>query len=306
MHIVQNQPVVIAIGNQKGGVGKTTTAVNLSAALGVRGHRVLLIDLDPAAGATRHLGIDGVEFEGTLELLCSEAQLDPLAITDGMPAGVSLIPARHDLTTLSTKTPRFVDHAALLRPVLQQAKRFDFVVLDTSPHPADITTLAAYGGADWFLLTALPHYLSLAGLTEACRDINEVRRHRNPNLEVLGVLLCSVDERATRALAEIRSLVDSALPGRFFSTRISQATAVQRCVADGCSLLCHTQHRRHPVARQFLRLAVEVERRVQHRDIFLDYCRSWSGGGGETAGFLEFLGSSIPPDLTLTQSAEAR
>ncbi len=302
MHTHNEPPTVIAIGNQKGGVGKTTTAVNLSAALGIRGHRVLLIDLDPAAGATRHLGIDGAEYEGTLELLCGDAELEPLAITDGTPAGVALVPARHDLTTLDAKTPRFVDRAGLLAPAIDQARGYDFVILDTSPHPADVTTLAAYGAADWFLLTALPHYLSLAGLTEACRDIRAVREHRNADLEVLGVLLCCVDERATRALAEIRALVDEALPGRFFSTRIAQATAVQRCVADGRSLLCHPQHRRHPVARQFLRLAVEVERRVQHREAFLEYCKAGSGRGGEASGFMEFLGNRPEPAYVLRAS----
>ena len=281
----KHRPTVIAVGNQKGGVGKTTTAVNLAAALGLHGHRVLLIDLDPAAGATRHLGIDGTAYEGALELLCGDSDLAPLAIEDQMPQGVAIVPARHDLSSLAQRLPRFVDHAALLEPAVEQAAGYDFVLLDTSPHPSDVATLAAYGTAEWFMLTALPHYLSIAGITEACRDIADVRRLRNPGLQVLGVLLCAVDERATRARAEIAALVRAALPGRMFTTRIPQATAVQECVTEGVPILSHPRHRAHPAAAAYLRLATEVEHRVANRHAFLSWCDGCSGRGGESEDY---------------------
>jgi len=289
MNTCIDRPTVIAVGNQKGGVGKTTTAVNLAAALGMRGHRVLLIDLDPAAGATRHLGVDGTEYEGTLELLCGDTELEPLAITDATPPGVGLVPARHDLSTLDRRLARFTDPATLLRPIVQRATRYDFVLLDTSPHPADMTTLVAYGSSDWFLLTALAHHLSLIGLTEACRDIAEVREHRNPRLEILGVLLCCVDERATRSRAEIIASIDASLPGRRFTARISQATAVHECTVVGRPLLTHPTHRHHHAARQFLRLAVEVERRVRYGETFRDFCAAASDTAAAREDFESYL-----------------
>ncbi|MEQ9094947.1 MAG: ParA family protein [Phycisphaerales bacterium] len=298
------RPTVIAIGNQKGGVGKTTTAINLAAALGVRGQRVLIIDLDPAAGATRHLGIDGVEYEGALELLCGDAELEPTAITDGMPPGVALIPARHDLSTLHRRIARFADPASLLCPVVEQALRYDFILLDTSPHPADTTTLVAYGSAEWFLLTVLPHHLSLLGLTEACRDISEVRKRRNPGLEILGVLLCCVDERATRTRSEITQAIDASLPGRRFVTRISQATAVHECAMIGRPLLTHPVHRHHNAARQFLRLAVEVERRVHHGEAFRDYCCAFGRNELAEYDFESYLsGRDIQPSPRVARAS---
>lgn len=79
------------------------------------------------------------------------------------------------------------------------------------------------------------------------------------------MLMCSIDERFTRALAEVAFLVNESLPGRMFTTRIYLDTAVQRCVVDGSAVLAHPKHRHHPAASQFLRLAVEVERRIEHR-----------------------------------------
>lgn len=261
---------VIAVGNQKGGVGKTTNSVNIAAALGQGSYRCLIIDLDPAAGATKHLGIPQNSFAGTLELLTTDETIDHLVITEKMPRGVDLIPSRAQLSELDTLLSKFVDRTTILeRPIAEARKRYDFIFMDTAPAAADITTVAAYSTAEWFLLSAFPHPLSLGGLTEAFKDIADVRRHRNPKLEVLGVIFTNVDGRATRLRAELEVVVNAALPGRRFETSISQAVVLPELSGKGKTVFQVPGFTKLKVANQYLRLAAEIEHRVLHREAFL-------------------------------------
>ncbi|MCC6359280.1 MAG: ParA family protein [Phycisphaerales bacterium] len=262
--------VAITIANQKGGVGKTTTAVHLAAALGQGGYRCLVIDLDPAAGATRHLGVAENQFAGTLELLCGTDALTELVLTEHLPTGVHLVASRPQLSELDARLSRFTDRTRLLEQPLAQARReYDFVFLDTAPIAGATTTIAAYSATEWILLSAFPHPLSLGGLTEAFRDIADVRQHRNPRLEVLGVVFTNVDARATRLRAEMESAITTALPGRLFETHISQAVIIPEVSGRGQTLFQLRGYPRLPAAQQFLRLAAELEHRIRHRDEFL-------------------------------------
>ena len=262
--------IVIAVGNQKGGVGKTTNTVHIAAAFGLAGYHCLIVDLDPAAGATKHLGVAANSFAGALELLASDEPLRNLVITERMPRGVELIAARPQLSELDTVLSKFVDRTTILdRPLADARACYDFVFLDTPPSAAATTTVAAYAAAEWFLLSAFPHPLSLGGLTEAFNDIADVRRHRNPRLEVLGVVFTNVDGRATRLRAELEALVNAALPGRRFETCISQAVILPELSGRGRTLFQVPNFTKIAVASQYLRLAAEVEHRVRNRDAFL-------------------------------------
>src|SRR3954463_16220142 len=106
--------IVIGVGNQKGGVGKSTNTVHIAAALGEQGYKVLIIDLDPSAGSTKHLGIPPDGFLGTLELLTTEETPLTLAISEGMPPNVHLIPARTELAELDKLLSKFVDKTNIL------------------------------------------------------------------------------------------------------------------------------------------------------------------------------------------------
>jgi chromosome partitioning protein len=261
--------VLIAVGNQKGGVGKTTTTVHLAAALGERGYRSLVIDLDPAAGATKHLGVPVQSYAGSLELLTTRETPQTLAIHEDMPRGVHLIPSRPQLAELDNLLSKFVDRTCVLdRPAALARADYDFIFLDTPPSAGATTTVAAYSAADWFLLSAFPHPLSVGGLNEAFKDIADVRLRRNPGLEVLGVVLTCVDTRTSLAV-EVEQLVTRELPGRAFRTKITQATAIPKCSGRGKTLFQVEAFADHKVTEQYRSLAAELEERVRRRDDFL-------------------------------------
>lgn len=262
--------IVIAVGNQKGGTGKTTNSVHLAAALGLLGYSCLIIDLDPAAGATRHLGVPENSFAGSLELLTTDENVQSLAITESMPKGVHLVPSRPQLSELDVLLSKFVDRTCILdRPLALARQLYDFVFLDTPPSAAAITTVAAYASSEWFLLSAFPHPLSLGGLSEAFNDIADVRARRNPELEVLGIVFTNVDGRATKLRAELDAVVGEAMPGRQFTTVISQAVIIPMLSGKGKTLFQLPKHSRIRAARQYRRLAAEVEHRVLNRDAYL-------------------------------------
>lgn len=265
-----NKGICIAVGNQKGGVGKTTVAVHLAAALAGRGYRCLLMDLDPSAGSTKHLGVPQNAYAGALELITTDEPLESLVVVDGMPERLHLVPARPQLAELDAMLSKFVDRTRVLdRALLMARHTYDFIILDTPPSAGAITTVAAYSSAEWFLLSAFPHPLALAGLSEACRDIADVRARRNPELEVLGVVFTNVDGRTRSLRCQLDELVQDLMPGRRFRTVVSQAVVVPTMSGLGKTVFAHERAPRLLVAKQFRRLADEVEHRALHRDEFL-------------------------------------
>ncbi|MCK6478323.1 MAG: ParA family protein [Phycisphaerales bacterium] len=262
--------ICIAVGNQKGGVGKTTVAVHLAAALAKRGHRCLLMDLDPSAGATKHLGVPQSAYAGALELMTTDEPLESLVVVEGLPEGLHLVPSRPQLAELDAMLSKFVDRTRVLdRALLMARHAYDFIILDTPPSAGAITTVAAYSSAEWFLLSAFPHPLALAGLSEACRDIADVRARRNPELEVLGVVFTNVDGRTRSLRSQLDDLVQELMPGRRFRTVVSQAVVVPTMSGLGKTVFDHDRADRLLVAKQFKRLADEVEHRATRREEFL-------------------------------------
>jgi chromosome partitioning protein len=215
------------------------------------------------------LGIPPEGFLGTLELLTTEETPLTLAISEGMPTNVHLIPARTELADLDKVLSKFVDKTNILERALSLARPgFDFILLDTPPNPAAPTTIGVYSSAEWFLLSVFPHPLSIGGLNEAFKDIADVRTRKNPSLEVMGVVITAVDGR-TNLWREVADTIAAALPGRAFQTKISQAIEIAKIAGLGKTLFQTRNGMKHEVADQYRRLAQEITYRALHREEFI-------------------------------------
>lgn len=263
---------IIAVGNQKGGVGKTTNTVHIAAALGERGRKVLVIDLDPNDTATRHLGVEGEAFLGSYELMTGDETVEALALTEAeveydFPPGVHLIPSRRKLESIAEALPEkhgkfYSPRDILMDPLQNVLDIYDYILLDTAPN-ADVPTKAAYLVADWFILTAMPEPFAVNGLTDALRDIQDAQRKLNPNLRLLGVIIAGVDKR-TSLSNQLTGYIEEAFKAgndtAKFRTIISRSTVIPSAQKAGKTALQTAPQ--HAVSQQYRALADEIEARI--------------------------------------------
>ena len=246
---------IIAVANQKGGVGKTTTAVNLSACLGVLEKKVLLIDADPQANATSGLGIDVHQIEkGTYQLLEHTVQLNDM-ILDTETTNVDLVPAHIDLVAIEIELVDKPKREYMLQAALQDAKdQYDFIIIDCAPS-LGLLTLNALTAADSVLIPIQCEYFALEGLGKLLNTIKSVQRIHNKNLDIEGMLLTMYDSRL-RLSNQVVDEVKKHFHEMVFNTIIQRNVKVGEAPSFGESILDYDSTSKG--AENYLNLAHEV------------------------------------------------
>lgn len=223
---------VYALANQKGGVGKTTTAVSLAAILAQRGKRVLLVDLDPQANATSSLGIDKNALSSSVyDLLLNSQVTEGLVILSNV-IGLDLIPSTPGLAGAEIELVD-VDHREMrLRQGLASLRgRYDYILIDTPPS-LGLLTLNALSAADGVIIPVQCEYLPLEGLTQLLRTIELVRQRLNPDLVVRGLVLTMYDTR-TNLSRQVVQDVRSHFPATVFQAIIPRSIKLSEAPSYG-------------------------------------------------------------------------
>lgn len=246
---------IIAIANQKGGVGKTTTTINLSASLAAKGKKVLVIDMDPQGNTTSGFGVDKNELENTVyELILGECSIEECLLKDVI-NNISMIPSNVNLAAAEIELIGVEKKEFILKNEVDWIKdQFDFIIIDCPPS-LSMLTVNAMTTADTVLVPIQCEYYALEGLSQLIHTVNLVRERLNPTLDIEGILFTMYDARTNLSMQVVEN-VKSHLNQRIYKTMIPRNIRLAEAPSYGMPINLYDP--RSAGAESYMALAEEV------------------------------------------------
>jgi chromosome partitioning protein len=246
---------IIAIANQKGGVGKTTTAINLSACLAEAGQRVLAVDFDPQGNETSGLGIEKSTVEKTIyDLLVGECEIDECLISN-VQDNLDLLPSNVELAGAEIELLEIENKENLLKTYLEKVKKnYDFIIIDCPPS-LNLLTINALTAANTVLVPIQCEYYALEGLSQVLKTVGLVKKKLNPSLEMEGVVFTMYDARTNLSLEVVESVKNN-LNQNIYKTIIPRNVRLAEAPSHGMPINLYDS--RSAGAESYRLLAAEV------------------------------------------------
>ena len=270
---------VIAIANQKGGVGKTTTTFNLGVALKNQGKRVLVVDADPQGDLTTYMGYNESELKTTLaqlmESVIYDSQLDTKQAILNNAEGIDLIPSDLDLSATEAMLVNAMSREVTLRTILNNVKKdYDYVLIDCMPS-LGMLTINSLSCSDKVVIPVQDHFLAAKGMGHLLKTVSRVKRTINPNLEVGGILLTLVNKRTNLSKETIQDLKETyGRAIKLYDTQIPLAVKTAESTSRGKSIFKYDKNSKVATAYEdFAKEVLEDDRQRQKNGITKDFAR---------------------------------
>ncbi|MCA9320053.1 MAG: ParA family protein [Planctomycetes bacterium] len=269
---------ILAISNQKGGVGKTTTSVNLGAALAERGHQVLLVDLDPQGNASTHVGVDIYRIEKSIyEVLTNGTTLSQILLPTGLPT-LWCAPSNIDLSSAEIEMVSAVGREIILKEALARLAKdraeaglpaLDFVIIDCPPS-LGLLSINALSAAHEVLVPLQTEFFALQGMSKLMEVVGIVQHRINPELRLAGIIACRMDTR-TRLASEVLSEIENHFPELLYATRIRQNVKLAEAPSHGQTIIEYDSESKgsedyRRLAAEFLGLPFEHDEEVEETE----------------------------------------